>query len=80
MGTAGGAGFFVSVALSVSLCERSEWDVENRTEFGLREMERVAGIEPASQAWEACALPLDDTRKRETSYQIRGALSTETRA
>ena len=25
-------------------------------------MERVAGIEPASQAWEACALPLDDTR------------------
>jgi hypothetical protein len=26
-------------------------------------MERVAGIEPASQAWEACALPLDDTRR-----------------
>ncbi len=25
-------------------------------------LERVAGIEPASQAWEACALPLDDTR------------------
>jgi hypothetical protein len=25
-------------------------------------MERVTGIEPASSAWEAEALPLDDTR------------------
>src|SRR3990172_8837948 len=43
-----------------------------------RRLERVAGIEPASQAWEACALPLDDTRARRFSYQIARDLSTET--
>ena len=32
--------------------------------FGYLEMERVKGIEPSSQAWEARILPLDHTRFR----------------
>ena len=32
-------------------------------QIDFRFMERVTGIEPASSAWEAEALPLDDTRK-----------------
>jgi hypothetical protein len=33
-------------------------------------MERVTGIEPASSAWEAEALPLDDTRAFLTANRI----------
>lgn len=34
----------------------------NRVEIPIRNLERVAGIEPASQAWKASALPLSYTR------------------
>ena len=30
---------------------------------GLKEVERVKGIEPSSRAWEACILPLNYTRE-----------------
>jgi hypothetical protein len=36
--------------------------VAERLASDLGDMERVTGIEPASSAWEAEALPLDDTR------------------
>ena len=35
------------------------------------ELERVKGIEPSSQAWEARILPLNHTRSRESLYQPR---------
>ena len=36
-------------------------------------LERVKGIEPSSQAWEARILPLDHTRNRKASTKSRGA-------
>ena len=43
--------------------------------FSSREMERVKGIEPSYEAWEAAVLPLNYTRRPAEFYSGPGAVS-----